>query len=168
MIFTFIFRLVSEFSYIYHTIISDYYVWSILTICSTLLVVHIEMVKFKSKHFTRANNFLSSAQFKIDLLPNYLQNSGKVTELLNALMMTSWTILQIFIFCELGDRITDQFNKIPNAIYHRNWYTFLKEIQRMIPMILMAAQQPVALQGFANLKFIRESFRKVDKSFQIK
>lgn len=84
-------------------------------------------------------------------------------------MMTSWTILQIFIFCELGNRITDRFNKIPNVIYHRNWYTFPKEIQRITPLILMAAQQPVTLTGFANLKFTRESFRKVklDQLFYI-
>lgn len=75
--------------------------------------------------------------------------------------MSFWIFTQILIFCELGDRITDRFNKIPDIIYQRNWYTFPNEIQKIIPIIMMAAQKPVVLQGFLNLEFTRESFKKV-------
>lgn len=39
-------RFAYDFSYIYEIIITGYYLWSVSTICSTLLVIHIEMVKY--------------------------------------------------------------------------------------------------------------------------
>lgn len=41
-----IFRFVSEFSSIYEFTITVYFVWSLLTICGTLLLVQIELVAF--------------------------------------------------------------------------------------------------------------------------
>lgn len=86
------------------------------------------------------------------------------TELLYAFVLIFWAFIQILIFCELGKRVTDRFAHISDVIYFSEWYTFPKEIQQMLPTVLVAAQEPVVLQGFANLKCTRDSFKKVYKN----
>lgn len=73
-----------------------------------------------------------------------------------------WAFMQIFLFCDFGQKVTDQFSEIDDMIYFSDWYTFPKEIQRILPTVLMTAQQPVILEGFANLKCTREAFNKVN------
>lgn len=87
------------------------------------------------------------------------------TELLYAFTLIFWAIIPIFVFCELGINVTDRFNRIPDQIYDSEWYTFPMDIQRILPTVMVAAQQPLVLQGFANLKCTRESFKKVIISF---
>lgn len=69
----------------------------------------------------------------------------------------------MFLFCELGESVSDHFNLIPNVIYYLDWYTFPKDIQKMIPTIMMVSQQPIVLQAFASLKCTREAFKQVMK-----
>lgn len=68
----------------------------------------------------------------------------------------------MFVFCDLGENVSTQFGQIDNLIYCCDWYTFPKDIQRLLPIVMMAAQEPVVLQGFINLKCTRDAFKKVN------
>lgn len=68
---------------------------------------------------------------------------------------------QIWIFCEFGESMSNRFSKVDNMIYFCNWYAFPKEIQRMLPIIMVSAQAPITLTGYSNLSCLRDSFKKV-------
>lgn len=121
---------------IFEFTITAYYLWTILNICSTLFVLHIEI------------------------------NTMQPINTIITLMWMCWTFAQMFIFCELGENVTDQFNQISNAIYSSDWYMFPKEIQRIIPIIAMSAQRPVIIQGFVNLKCTREASSRVNHQIE--
>lgn len=66
-----------------------------------------------------------------------------------------------FIACELGQRMTDAFEKIDYGFDKLNWYLLPIELKRMLPNIMVNVQQPVELQCFGSIGCTREVFRKV-------
>lgn len=75
-----------------------------------------------------------------------------------------WAFTQMGIVCNFGEIMSNKFGGIDDTIYGCDWYTFPNDIQRMLPIILAGAQQPVILMGFANLTCTREAFKKVGSS----
>ena len=70
--------------------------------------------------------------------------------------------MHIFIFCHFGERASGESSEMGDEIYQRiDWYTFPLDIQRMIPTILIGAQEPVILRGFGNVTCTRDAFKKV-------
>lgn len=67
----------------------------------------------------------------------------------------------VFIICELGQRLTDAFEEINDEIDRFEWYLFPSEIQRMLPTIMISAQQPVVLECFGSIAGSRETFKRV-------
>lgn len=67
----------------------------------------------------------------------------------------------VFIVCELGQRMTDAFEKIDISMDHLDWYLFPIEIQRQLPMIIVVAQQSVLLESFGSIGCTREVFKNV-------
>lgn len=67
----------------------------------------------------------------------------------------------ILIICELGQRLTDAFAQIADEIEKFEWYLFSGEIQRILPTILIASQQPVELQCYGSIAGIRETLKQV-------
>lgn len=65
------------------------------------------------------------------------------------------------MICELGQRLTDAFAQIADEIENFEWYLFSHEIQRMLPIILIAAQQPIELECFGAVSGIRDTFKRV-------
>lgn len=66
-----------------------------------------------------------------------------------------------YIACELGQRMNDAFDKIDTTLDHTRWYMFPIEIQRMLPMIHLIAQQPVSLECFGSIACSRDVFKDV-------
>lgn len=65
--------------------------------------------------------------------------------------------------------MTTQFDQMNHLINDCDWYIFPNELQRILPIVMMSTQQPVVLQGFANMKCTRDAFKQViDILFQIK
>lgn len=72
--------------------------------------------------------------------------------------------------CELGERSSDAFDEIVEKIYQLEWYSFVKEMRQMLPLIINVAQQPVEIECFGTISCSRETFKKVrsaNKSFKI-
>lgn len=67
----------------------------------------------------------------------------------------------IFILCELGERLMEQFAKIDHEILKLDWYQFPTDIQKMLPTIMNGTQPPVMLRGISNILCTRETFKYV-------
>lgn len=85
----------------------------------------------------------------------------EIGELFNILLKTSFAFGLIGMFCELCERIGDGFEEISDAVHNLDWYLYPLEVQRMLPIILHNAQQPVVLEAFGNVPFTRDTFKKV-------
>lgn len=69
------------------------------------------------------------------------------------------------MLCDFGERVTNHFDELNNAIYECEWYTFAIKFQNFLPMILMCTQEPMVLKGFGNVPCTREAFKKVRLEF---
>ncbi|XP_031636515.1 odorant receptor coreceptor-like [Contarinia nasturtii] len=125
-------QLANDLSDIYDIIITGYYLWSLITICTTLLVIRVMML-----------------------------NNGKMMDILFASTMIFWAFIQMFYICDLGENVTTYFSQIEDKIYSCDWYLFPMKIQKLLPIVLMSGEKPVIIQGFANLKCTRDAFKKV-------
>ena len=67
----------------------------------------------------------------------------------------------VLIICELGQRFGDAFLEIADTIEDFDWYLFPLELQTLLPILLAAAQQRVALECFGSISGSRDTFKKV-------
>lgn len=81
--------------------------------------------------------------------------------LLIALAEMFWSFCLVFIYCDLGERISDGFNELYDVICMLKWHKYPIEIQRMLIDILIVTQQPVVIQGFGNVYCTRNACQKV-------
>lgn len=88
-------------------------------------------------------------------------HNGHITVLLVPLVDGIIGVATVFISCELGQRMSDSFDKINFTIDQLDWYLFPIKIQRMLPMIIEIAQEPVELECFGSIACIREVFKNV-------
>lgn len=70
----------------------------------------------------------------------------------------------VLIICELGQRLTNAFDVIGDTIGDFNWYLFPFDIKKLLPNLLMAAQQRVVLECFGSISGTRETFKYVINS----
>lgn len=64
-------------------------------------------------------------------------------------------------YCEMGQQVTNSFGKIENTLTQMDWHLFPIETQRMMPMLLMVAQQPLEFMGYGNFSATRDIMKKV-------
>ena len=76
-----------------------------------------------------------------------------------------WSFLQMFILCQFGEMVNSSFADLNDEFYQLDWYSFPSEFQRMLPTLLMNAQQEVVIKGFLNVLCTRETFKKVNSVF---
>lgn len=81
--------------------------------------------------------------------------------ILEPVFEASYTFAILFGACEFCQRINNAFSEIDNVIGQINFYRFPIKIIRMLPIILMAAQQPVGFKCFGSIWCSRETFEKV-------
>lgn len=67
----------------------------------------------------------------------------------------------MFIICELGEQLSSKFAEFSDALYQCDWHSFPNEAQKVLLALMMFAQEPVIVKGFANILCARESFKKV-------
>lgn len=76
------------------------------------------------------------------------------------LILVWWSFAIIFLFCEPGHRVATSFEEIEKEISECNWYSFSLEVQQMLVIFLVNAQQPTTVNGFANTECTREFMKK--------
>lgn len=76
-----------------------------------------------------------------------------------------WVLFLLFVACELGERVSNEFDELDDEIYHFNWYKFPQNVCRTLPMIQMCTQQPVRINVFGKrITCTREIFQKVSSN----
>ena len=71
-----------------------------------------------------------------------------------------WTFFFIFGVCEFGQQLSGKFEEI-NVVYDQfTWYSFPFNVQKMLPMIMLNAQQWVGFECFGTIPCDRETFKK--------
>lgn len=91
----------------------------------------------------------------------YLQVINNWIDLFMAIVLVFWSFAQIMLFCELGERLTDRFEKINDEILQCDWYTLPIQVQKILPMILGSTQQPFVINVFGSIRCSRETFKVV-------
>lgn len=97
----------------------------------------------------------------------FIQKSESWMDFFSPMVLAFWSFAVIFLFCELGERLTGRFNEIDNEIFGCDWYTFPADVQKMLPIILIGTQTPVLLNGVGNVQCTREAF-KIVNFFELK
>lgn len=64
-----------------------------------------------------------------------------------------------FTICEIGQRVSGAFDEVGDAIDELNWYMLPNELQKILPTILINAQQPATLECFGSISCARETFK---------
>lgn len=72
-----------------------------------------------------------------------------------------WSFFSIFMICDFGEKVSNRFDDIADVLCQLQWYELPNEVQRVLPIIMMSAQQPVIIGGFGNILLRREVFKKV-------
>lgn len=67
----------------------------------------------------------------------------------------------VFLYCEIGNRLSSEFETIEDSFYNLNWNAFPDEFRRMMPIILLVTQQPVELSSYGNFTCERATFQAV-------
>lgn len=67
----------------------------------------------------------------------------------------------VFFVCELSERIINAFGKINDIIEQFDWYLFPVQMQRIMPVIIINAHEPIAIEYFGSRSCSREDFKKV-------
>lgn len=63
--------------------------------------------------------------------------------------------------CEMGQRFTTEFDDVGDAVDKLNWYLFPIGVQRLLPTVIISAQQQLTIECFGSVSCQRESFKKV-------
>lgn len=72
-----------------------------------------------------------------------------------------WSVVAIFGACEFGARLSEAFNEIDIKIHQLEWYRLPADLWHMLPILIVAAQQPVELHAIGSISCGRLTFRKV-------
>lgn len=81
--------------------------------------------------------------------------------IVRSLTLIFWSFALIFFFCHSCQSVTDRFSQLDNAVYHCEWHSYPIKVQRILPIIMLALQQPVVFHGFGNVFYTREAFKNV-------
>lgn len=78
-----------------------------------------------------------------------------------------YAFCSVLVVCELGERFTIAYDGIDCEIEKFDWYSFPIEVQRLLPVLMLNAQQPVTIECFASTSTNREAFKKVIETVDI-
>lgn len=110
--------------------------------------------------FSQCNLYI---HLKFSISQNFQSNSRNYSmEVLLILGFDACNIFcTVFMCCELGQRISNEFNDINGLIDQFQWYRFPNKIKRILPMTMTMAQKPVSIQCFGGFSCCRDTFKKV-------
>lgn len=158
------FRIITNFSKFFKPIFMLAFLFSLATICSTMLMAQRAMVQCyslnenhrfflcKSKHDRQIFNIC---------LPFFFQINHEISSFTLVILFAAafYAFGFVFILCELCERISQGFNEINNIFNEYNYLTVPMEIRRLI-----CTQQPMEFKFFGSIACSRESFKKVSSA----
>lgn len=76
------------------------------------------------------------------------------------LFEVSWAFGLVFISCELAEKMSNAFEEICETFDQLDWHSFPFKVQKMLPLIMLNAQQWVGFECFGMIPCDRETFKK--------
>lgn len=86
--------------------------------------------------------------------------------LLESVIFGIWALNLVLVVCEFGQKMSDEYEGVENALNELDWYLLPTDIQRMLPMMFMYCQEPLIINFFGSLSVSRWQFKKVRKNQQ--
>lgn len=160
-------RLVHESSDILEPFFAVLFVWSLVTICGSLLMVQLEMVLCIIFFVTFLRLFISFHFWNIIFLQFQLHHGDSLMAVLIIAFQVFYGFGAMFTTCELSQRINLAFDECNDIIVQFDWFLLPVKIQRMLPAIMHFAQQPVNINCFGSSACDRALFKSVGLTFQI-
>lgn len=72
-----------------------------------------------------------------------------------------WSIVAIFTACEFGEQLGGAFFQIDYAIGMLGWYRFPIKLWSSLPIVMVAAQEPIELHAIGSVSCRRITFKNV-------
>lgn len=72
-----------------------------------------------------------------------------------------WALFMVFFSCEIGQRFTNAYDEVDDAINQLDWYLLPMKVQRVLPVIMMKSQKEWSIECFGSIACNRETFKKV-------
>lgn len=72
-----------------------------------------------------------------------------------------WSFSLVFLVCDFGHKVNAAFGQIDYAFDHISWYLFPYAMWKLLPIIIIGAQQSTDLSVFGRISCSREDFKKV-------
>lgn len=63
--------------------------------------------------------------------------------------------------CEIGQQFTSKYDSIGVTLDKLRWYKLPMKMQRLLPVIILTAQQQLAIECFGSVLCLRTSFKSV-------
>lgn len=67
----------------------------------------------------------------------------------------------LFQFCHFGNRVTQRYEDVGDAVYRMAWYALPLDMQKRLPVSIAISQKRVYVRGGADIKSTRELFIQV-------
>lgn len=71
------------------------------------------------------------------------------------------TLGQLYVACEICQRLSNAFMEIDDGMGQLDWYRFPHEIKKVLPIILVLTQQPFAFECIGSISCNRETYIQV-------
>lgn len=154
-----IFRLANE---ILEFCITILFIWSLLTICSSLLFLQFCFVEYQIEfQMHLIDGMIDFNQFLFFLFSFFSQLNHSTIELITFSFQVFWSFVCVLLACEIGEMIASQLNAFNDKLFRCDWYLLSVDMRRMYLTTLANAQQSTSLQAFGTISCTRESFKKV-------
>lgn len=72
-----------------------------------------------------------------------------------------WMVTFVFILCEPGARMINQFNLLSGELHRCEWFLLPIDMQRMYMIFLSDTQNPTKMRSYANIACERETSKQV-------
>lgn len=102
--------------------------------------------------FERINFFLNLLKWDDD---------SKPIEIAITSLFLVWEFVLIFLICEPGERVTNQFGLFGAELKRCNWYVLSIDMQRMYVTFLLDTQQSINIQSYGGIQCTRETLKTV-------
>lgn len=173
-------RRVNEFKAIYEYSLFTFFIWTLLSVCSILLTVQLQLVNrrpiIRSKieqiqwklswldclvHFSSLNAYSNDDDIPISISFQKVETNSNRIEIIITSLLAIWTFGFIFFICEPGERVKYHFEKFYDELCRSDWNLFPLDVQRIYLTFLLQTQRPIIIKSYGNISCTRETFAQV-------
>lgn len=155
------FRCVEEFNRIYKYSLFIWNVWAILFLATTLITTQFLLVEYIYDSIQCALCFwFEDLNINFSLFIKW-EDHWNGFEMSTTILADFWAFTLNFLACEVGQRVTSQYEIFGDELRKCNWHVLPIEMQRIYLTFLLDTQQPIFIQSYGGIVCSRETYKKV-------